>query len=77
MCLRELADYASCIYDVTIAYNNTRNPQTGQRTASPGMPGMQSVIIILQNFLVLNGVSLFVCLFSGKVQRCNSGVLSS
>ncbi|KAK7100023.1 1-acyl-sn-glycerol-3-phosphate acyltransferase epsilon-like [Littorina saxatilis] len=42
VCLHELADYASCVYDVTFAYNNTYNPETGQRTASPGMPDFLS-----------------------------------
>lgn len=39
VCLQELHDYVTSFYDVTIAYNNTRDAATGQRTTSPGMPG--------------------------------------
>ncbi|KAL8598556.1 hypothetical protein ACOMHN_051344 [Nucella lapillus] len=42
VCVRELADYVSCVFDLTIAYNNTRCPLNGQRTASPGMPDFLS-----------------------------------
>ncbi|XP_076462797.1 1-acyl-sn-glycerol-3-phosphate acyltransferase epsilon-like [Babylonia areolata] len=42
VCLRELSSHASCVYDVTIAYNNTRCPRTGHRTTSPSMPDFLS-----------------------------------
>ncbi|KAK7504076.1 hypothetical protein BaRGS_00004808 [Batillaria attramentaria] len=42
VCAEELKDYVSCMYDITIAYNNTRDVETGRRTASPGMPDFLS-----------------------------------
>lgn len=42
VCFKELSNYTRCVYDLTIAYNNTRDPHTGLRTAAPGMPDFLS-----------------------------------
>lgn len=36
--LQELVGHVIAVYDVTIAYSNTKDP-SGTRIASPGMPG--------------------------------------
>ncbi|KAL3868741.1 hypothetical protein ACJMK2_041510 [Sinanodonta woodiana] len=36
--LQEIGDYVDAVYDVTIAYSNTQDVETGTRTSAPGMP---------------------------------------
>lgn len=37
--LEHLWDHIDAVYDVTIAYSHTVDPDTGKRMKSPGMPG--------------------------------------
>lgn len=37
--LEHLWDHIDAVYDVTIAYSHTVDPDTGKRLKSPGMPG--------------------------------------
>ena len=39
LALTQLQGHADAVYDVTIAYSNTRDPVTGERTPAPGMLG--------------------------------------
>ena len=37
--VKQLQGHLDAVYDVTIAYSNTRDSKTGERILAPGMPG--------------------------------------
>ena len=39
--VQQLQDSVDCVYDVTVAYSNTFDPETNKRKESPTMQGMQ------------------------------------
>ena len=39
MSINQLQDHVTAVYDVTVAYSNTRDTTTGDRLTSPGMLG--------------------------------------
>ena len=39
LCVEELREACSAVYDVTIAYSNTTDEVTGKRVEAPGLPG--------------------------------------
>jgi hypothetical protein len=51
VCLEQMREHVSVIYDVTIAYGNTMN-SAGTRQEAPGMPGMKALRITVFFLLI-------------------------
>ncbi len=40
LCVDRLREKTDAFYDITVAYSDTKDPQTGERIEAPGLPGM-------------------------------------
>ncbi len=43
LCVDRLRERTDAFYDITVAYSDTKDPQTGERIEAPGLPGSYKV----------------------------------